>query len=230
MRRTLLLACVVGCSEPHMIARPLPALVAAQPPVLNATVSHLLLEPHETLIWEVSSEGLTIGRAELVVGDDDVHSRFATDGLASAFTRVHYDLSTVLDRAAARPSTAHELLDVDGTRTEIASVFDGPIYTIGDAHHTAPATAHTLHSALGWLRAWASPGARAVSLFVVYMGTVFRLDVAQPMQEEGRLRIDGHAGEIAISIWFSESSARIPLRIVATSGSLHLTAELIEST
>src|SRR5262245_51668953 len=84
-----------GC-EPPLIPQPLPALAAARAPIAIA-VRALHLAPGESLIWDVSMHGLTIGRAELVTGDGEVRSRFKTGGLASSFASLRHELVTELD-------------------------------------------------------------------------------------------------------------------------------------
>ncbi|MDB4954988.1 MAG: hypothetical protein JWO36_2557 [Myxococcales bacterium] len=226
---------LASCGETHIIAKPLPELVIAQKAqAVHAT--ELLLRPSESMIWDVHAQGLTIGRAELVVGTDDVHSRFKTGTLASAFSSVDYELTTVLDRPAARPSSASETLQIDGETKHFEASFDALGYTI-DGKTRPAAGVQTLHSALGWLRAWARPDGHPSSILVVEVGRLYKLDVAQPLAEEldGKktLRVDGHiagaADPIAFTLWLSAGTDRTPLRIVATVGTLRVTAELIET-
>jgi hypothetical protein len=235
-RNALWMIWLAACGESHLPVKPLPELVMAQKAVA-VTVKELLLVPNETMIWDVHAQGLTIGRAELVVGDTDVHSKFKTGTLASAFSSVHYELTTVLDRAAARPSSATETLEIDGDTKHYEASFDGASYTQGGKARSVPGGAHTMHSALGWLRAWAQPDAHASSVLVVEAGRLYKLEVAQPMLEdlEGTqtlhidCRIQGGADPIAFTIWLGANRDRKPLRIVATVGTLRLIAELIET-
>src|SRR3954470_18512038 len=99
MRRLLLL---LAACEPHLIPRPLPELVPPPPPVI-VQITELDLPPGEQLIWEVHAEGIAIGRAEWTVTEDEVHSTFGTNDLASMFSSAHDELFTHFDRAAARP-------------------------------------------------------------------------------------------------------------------------------
>src|SRR5262245_44588625 len=139
--------CLAGC-EPPLAHQPLPELAAARAPT-PLIVRELRLPPGESLIWSVSLHGLTIGRVELVVGPDEVHSRFRTGGLASSVASVRHDLVTGLDRTAARASTEHETLVVDGETTEVSAAFDATGYSVAGRAHAVPGGVHTLHSALG---------------------------------------------------------------------------------
>jgi hypothetical protein len=228
---------LVACGESHLVAPPLPELVTAQK-AEAAVVKELLLVPNETMIWDVHAQGVTIGRAELVVGDGDVHSRFKTGTLASAFSTVRYELTTVLDRAASRPTSASETIEVDGDRKQYDVAFAPAAYTLGGKFRSVPGGAHTMYSALGWLRAWAKPDAHAASLYVVDAGRLFKLDAAQPMPEdlEGTktLRVDchvrGQSDPISFTVWLTANADKTPIRIVATVGTLHITADLIQAT
>ena len=230
--RTCLLV-LAACGEPHLIAKPLPELVAPPPPSIVTTGS-LQLPPGESLIWEVRAEGMTIGRAELVVDGDQIRTRFATDALASMFERIGYELVTTVDRAAASPITALETLSVDGQTTRRSVRLAGATYEIDDAHGQAPGTVHTMQSALGWVRAWASEDAKPASLFVIHDGDLYRVDLARPrlemVDDRQALRIDGHAGALSLSVWIATAGAHVPLRIVARAGKLRVTAELIQTT
>jgi len=231
MRRAAL-ALLAACGEPHLIPRPLPELVAP-PPTVIATAGGLELPPGESLIWEVRAQGMTIGRAELVVHGDEVHSRFATDDLASMFSRVSYELVTTLDRAAARPIAAAEVVSVDGETTRRSARFAGETYAIDDARGQAPGIVHTMQSALGWVRGWVREDAPPATLFVIHDGDLYRVDLGMPHLEvfeaQHALRVDGRAGSFAVTVWLSTSPAHLPLRIVARHGKLHVTAELVQT-
>ena len=111
-------------------------------------------------------------------------------------------------------------------------MFGGTSYVISGARHDAPAPAHTLHSALGWVRAWARADAAPAELYVVHDGDLYRVDLATPtrdtVDDKPALRVDGHAGALSISLWLSTDAAHLPLRIVARTGSLQITAQLIQ--
>src|SRR5262245_33729750 len=112
----------VGC-EPKFVPQPLPELVVAREPGA-ILVRELRLLPGESMIWDVSLHGLTIGRAELVAGADEVRSRFKTGGLAASVASVRHDLVTGLDRAAARAAAEHETLVFDGETKHFEATFD----------------------------------------------------------------------------------------------------------
>jgi hypothetical protein len=61
------------------------------------------------LIWQVASDGMPIGRAELVTREHEIESTFTTDGLASMFASVHHDLVTPID-LDARVHSIHSAL------------------------------------------------------------------------------------------------------------------------
>jgi hypothetical protein len=200
----------------------LPVVVAAKPkPGAPRT---LLLVAGESWVWDVQLQGMSIGRAELVVGEKVVLSRFATSRLASAFAHVRAEEQTVLDRAAAAPISAHESLDIDGDH----DVRDTPL---------AGTDRHTLHTALGWLRAWATPDAPASTLKIEHLGKTYTLEVARPVPEmiddRHALRVDavlrGAPRPVTLTIWLSADDKREPLRIAIASNDIHVTAQLIES-
>jgi len=218
--------------------RPLPELVVAQPPTAPIAVRELVLIPQEKMIWDVQWKGLTIGRVELAVGDDDVHSRFQTGAIVSTMTSVHHELATALDRAGARPASQHETLVVDGDTRTIDAAFDDAGYRIDDGapRATPGVRVHTLHTALGALRAWARPGAQPGFLTVLVAGEPLRLELAEPvaeaLQDRPALRIDGRVrgGQqpASITIWLRAGEDRTPLRIELASETARVTAELVE--
>ena len=227
MRRLLvpLLALALPSCEPTLHRQPaLPALVVVKPPA-PAVAHELLLEPGEQLIWNVEVQGLTIGRAELDVSATEVRSKFATSHLASAFAKVHDDALTILDRAAGRPRSARESYDLDGDRESADVAFAGN-------------NRHTIHTALGWVRAWAKLDAVASTLEIQHVHRIVRLDVSPPVAESlldrQALRVDGvihdpKLGAIAVTMWLSADARRVPLRIAIVLDNIHVTAELIES-
>jgi hypothetical protein len=225
---------VLAACEPRIPPRPLPELVKPQP-LVAIQVPMLMFSPGETMTWNVTAKGFTIGRADLGVSEHAVHSRFETGKLVSAFARVHHELQTVL--GASAPTTSSEVLDVDGEVTRADSEFNGPRYRVGDKVGMVPNgnLGHTLHSALGTLRAWASPDARAGFLYVLHAGDLLRIDVAQPLVEKLRgvstLRIELriHAEElVAVTMWL-RASDRVPVRFEAAAADAKVIAELLET-
>lgn len=241
MRTSLLLpllglaACAPG---PGIPIKPLPELVMPEPPIAPIAVRELLLVPQEKMIWDVQWKGLTIGRVELAVDGDEVHSRFKTGAIVSTVTSIQHELATVLDRTGARAASQHEALTVDGNARTIDAIFDGAGYRIeGQLPHAVKrGSVHTLHSALGALRAWARPDARPGFLTVLFAGEPIRLDVAEPvseqLQDRAALRIEarvlGGASPATATIWLRAGEDRTPLRIEVASEDARVTAELLD--
>lgn len=217
--RVAWVAClVVGCSEPPLVMKPLPPLVAPEPstPAREIAVTDVGLEAGEHWIWDVQARGFSIGHVELRVGDDQVTSHFHTAGLASAIANVGYDLVTVIDRAGGRPHTSEEVIDYDGKVRHFSTQFAGT-------------TAHSLQTALGAIRAWARPGAPPAFLQVVHADQLYRLELAQPIAQQRLLRVDGHVVghdvDLSLTLWLD--AARTPVRIEVRDGKDRITAELI---
>jgi hypothetical protein len=240
--RTFLLLSLLGAAAcgrgPGVPIRPLPELVMPQSPTAPLAVGELLLVPQERMIWDVHWKGLTVGRVELSVDGDEVHSRFRTGAVVSTVTTVQHELATVLDRRGARAATQHEVLTIDGNTRAIDAVFDGAGYRIEGQQPQAVkrGQVHTLHSALGALRAWAQPGAKPGFLVVLFAGTPLRLEVTEPvpeqLQDRAALRIDGRAvgGEspATVTLWLRAGEDRTPLRIEIASDDARVTAELLD--
>ncbi len=237
-RRLVPLVLLIGCAAPHFHSQPLPELVAvakAKP----AAALPLLLTPNERMIWDVSAHGMTIGRVELLVGAIDVRSSFSTTGLASAFASAHHELATQLDRAAARATAMSETLVFDGETSHSEALMAPGGFTIAGAKHAIPdqQAAHTMHSALGWVRSWAKPGAANAYLFVLHLDKLYRLDVAPPIAEDlngtKTLRVDcevrapDRSDPVPFSVWLTADAARLPMKLVFDTKGGHITAELI---
>jgi hypothetical protein len=245
MRTSLLLsllglaACGRGPGVSPSLIRPLPELVMPSSPAAPITVRELLLVPQEKMIWEVHWKGLTVGRVELAVEADLVHSRFHTGAIVSTVTSIQHELATVLDRPGARAASQREALTIDGAARTIDAAFDGAGYRIEGQPPPAappPGPVHTLHSALGALRAWARPGARPGFLIVLLAGEPIRLEVGEPvaeqLQDRAALRIDARtlvgASPATVTIWLRAGEDRTPLRIELASDDARVTAELLD--
>ena len=240
--RIALLVMLVGCSGGGFVAKPLPELVANRSPTVPIEVQALQLPAGEALVWNVSWHGMTIGRAEMSTGDQEIATKFETGALASSIAKVHYDLTTVLDRPAALPRTASETLAHDGTTTHHEVAFDGSTYSFADppASHAVPrGSAHDLNTALGTIRAWAIPEAAAGFLYVVHAGRLYQVTLARPVPEmllgTQTLKIacrirphDGTGDVVALSIWLTANEARIPMRFEIAGDDSQLTAELVD--
>ncbi len=243
--RTLLLLSLLGLTacgrgpgvSPRLI-RPLPELVMPRSPAAPIAVRELLLVPQEKRIWDVHWKGLTVGRIELAVDGDEVHSRFRTGAVVGTVTSIQHELVTVLDRPGARAASQREALAMDGDTRTIDAVFDGAGYRIEGQPPQAvkPGRVHTLHSALGALRAWARPGAPPGFLIVLFGGEPIRLEVAEPVPEQladrAALRIDarvlGGASPATVTLWLGAAEDRAPLRIELASDDARVTAELLD--
>ncbi|HEU0030097.1 MAG TPA: hypothetical protein VFQ53_05675 [Kofleriaceae bacterium] len=238
LRPAWLLVLVASCGEPRLVMKPLPELATPAVP-LALVVPMLHLVTGESMIWDVQWRGMTIGRAELAIDDHEIRSKFATGKLASAFAHARHELVTVLDAASAHVVHATDVLELDGETTHLDLAFHG---TAVDGNATPlrvpPGNLpHTLHSALGVIRAWASRGAPAGFLYIVHAGELVRLDVAQPVETllqntpawkiDGQIRVGGDT--IALTLWLSADARRLPLRIELSANDEHITAELIAS-
>jgi hypothetical protein len=240
--RIALLLVLVGCAGSNLVAKPLPELVANLRPTVPIEVAALQLAAGEALRWDVHFHGMTLGRAELSSGDLEVTTKFQTGALASSIAQVDYELTTVLDRANARPSSARETLSRDGATTHHEVAFQSSSYTVGEpaVRHAVPqGGAHTLHTALGAIRAWAQPDAAAGFLFVVHAGKLYHLTLARPIAEtllgtrslKVTCRVRPHDGDgdvIALSIWLTATPERIPFRIAIAGDDSQLTADIVD--
>jgi Protein of unknown function (DUF3108) len=228
---------VLAACEPGLPTRPLPELV--KPAVPTAIrVPAMLFVPGETLVWNVSAKGFTLGRAEFSVEGTEVHSRFATGRLVSAFAKVRHELATVVGPSGARSST--DVLELDGETTRVQTIFSRDRYTLTGVESsggTVPGgnPGHTLHTALGTIRAWASPTANPGFLYLVHAGDMFRIDFARPFVEDYHgvhtlrveCRVQAPDGPISVTMWLRASDDRTPIRLEISSGAVRLTAELL---
>ena len=223
---------LLAACEPNLAVKPLPELVAAPQPTAASATRPLLLIPGETMIWDVHFGGFTVARAELVVGDHEVSSRVTTGKLASSLASLFYEATSEVDRTHA--IALRETMTIDGDTTRAAARFRGATYLVDDKPHAVPGgnVGHTIHSALGWLRAWAEPGAAGGYLYVVHVGELYKLEFAEPIVEEDRFRIEcriAHPeGPVSITIWLTADRDRVPARIAISNPNVRLTAELVD--
>jgi hypothetical protein len=207
-----LLLVLGACSEPTYVARPLPPLVAPTPAaeVGEIQATSLGFTVGERFVWDVHVRGMTIGRLELTVRDGTIKSRFATGTLASAIATVEHDLTTVV--TDGHPVSSNERFDLDGKIRHFSTQFTGT-------------RSHSIHTALGAIRAWAVRGAPAGFLHVVVGDKLARLELQPPSELQGSLQIDGKIvgldDPIAISITFDASHTIT--RIEARSGGEQIT-------
>jgi len=232
MLRLVVTCAALAACEPRLPPRSLPELVRPAP-MGPIRVPMLMFVPGESMAWSVQAKGITLGRAVLAVDEHEVHSRFETGGLASMFSRVRHELVTGLGTGGPRWAT--DELEVDGQITRYEEQFAGPRFTID--HHIGVVPdgnfGHTLHSALGAIRAWAQPDAPPGYLYILHAGEVYRIEVARPFVEQLRgvrtlrveLRVQAE-DPIAVSMWLRDSD-RVPVRFEVSSGDVHVTAELL---
>jgi hypothetical protein len=218
MRAGLITLLLIGCGEPKLVMKPLPPLVEpkARVQAQEILLRDIGLEPGEHWIWDVQVRGFSIGRVELRVGDEEIESHFHTGALASAVKSVGHDLITLIDRASSRPHMSTERVDAEGKVRQFTTQFAGT-------------TAHSFHTALGAIRAWAKPGAAAAFVNVVHADQVFRLELEAPHAQQELLRINGHVigpeVDLGLTMWLDP--ARTPTRIEIRDGDDRVTAELI---
>ncbi len=233
-------ACAHG---PGFEPKPLPELVATGSPLGPLDTKNYVLDGGESFAWNVQFQGLSIGRAEIAVGDQEVRSRFETNALASSFARVKYELVSVIDRDAHRPIGANEISELDGEATTTNATFDGKSYAIGEppiSHSVPDGNVHTLQSALGVIRGWAQPQARGGVLHVLVAGRIYKLVLSRPIPEDlysspaikvsGRVApLEGSGPAISFAMWVTNTAARTPLRFEVNGDGKTITAELIDS-
>ncbi len=193
MRAVLIVVALAGCSsERTYVPRPLPPLVAPTPAaeVGEIQAQSLGFVAGERFVWDVNVRGMTIGRLELSVVADAIRSRFATGTLASAIATVEHDLVTVI--ADGRPVSSKERFDLDGKIRHFATQFTGT-------------RSHSIHTALGAVRAWAVPGAQAGFLHVVVGDKLARLELQPPSELPDLLQIEGKLvgldEPVALTLW-----------------------------
>jgi hypothetical protein len=243
MRRVVALGSVsifvLACRDPHVPLGPLPALVA---PAASAAVAprRLVLVPGERMTWNVTWHGFAIGSVELAVGATEVKSRFATGAVVPAASAVRHELTTELAREASRPAASREVLERAAGAFAVDAVFDdaGAIVPIGRRAAPDGGAVHTLHTTLGWLRAWAAPDAAPVHAHVVHRTTLYRFAAARPVVEDRGgatwWRIDcrvapiaGAGDAIAVTLWL-DAEQRLPRRFEIAGDAGRVTAELID--
>lgn len=239
MRTFAVLACVVGCTGPSGFRpAPLPELVAPRATIKQLAPHELVLAAGEHLIFDVHLHGMTIGRAELDVGDTEVRSRFKTDSLAEMVMTVDHELTTMLDRGAARAGASVESITVDGQHHQFEASWQGATMTLNGVPGPMPGGnfGQTIHSALGVLRAWAAPDAEPGYVAVLALGKLYRLDVMRPTVEELQgtkaLRVDGRISAktvITFVMWLADTPDRTPLRIELSNDDFHVIAELVRT-
>lgn len=193
------------------------------------------------MVWEVYWRGVLIGNASLAVDTRRARSTFSTGILARALAEVRYELTTELADRVAREASELVVLDGETTRTELR--LDGSRYRINTRPGDVPGgtALHTLHSALGALRAWAAPNASRAYLWLALRGKLYRLDATPPASETldgiSTLRVecvvralDPAMDQAFVTVWLSTSADHTPVRIVVETGGERIAAQLTETT
>jgi hypothetical protein len=230
----------LACRAASVPLGPLPELAGAPAGVARAP-RQLVLVPGERMTWNVTWHGFSIGRAELAVGASEVKSRFATSGMVPAAAALRHELTTELARAHGRPAASHELVGRAAGTTTVDAMFDdaGVVFPAGRRAPPDGGTVHTLHTTLGWLRAWAGPDADAAHGHVVHGHAVYRFAAARPVIEDHGgatwWRIDCRVAAVEaaadpdaidVTLWL-DAEQRLPRRIEVGAARGRVTAELI---
>lgn len=235
MRVLLVLVACAACGPPPGTPSTLP-----QPPPHALDDVAPRLPPGEQTTWNVFYQTIPIGRADLVIGERGARTTFHTSRVARALAAVRYELETALDRGRVRG--AREDLTLDGEREHAETAVDGPTYTADEGPLRVPGgtNLHTVHSALGAVRAWsAMRDDRTGYLWLWSGGKLYRLDLSRPTRDDvlgvRALRLDGTvraphlSPSITLSVWLAANRDRTPLRFAFQSGIHRVTAEVSES-
>ncbi len=233
MLRTLctLALLVAGCGPRRGSTTPL-----GDPPPTALPATHLVLAPGEEMGWDVYWQAVQVGHATLSVRERETRSTFSTTALARAFAKVKYQLVTT-------PTSAREGLTMGGEPSAIVVALDGARYTFdAGVPRTVPGgtALHTLHTAIGSLRAWSLGDAPPAYLWFVLRHTLYRLDVERPISGEAlghrALEVHGTAraldpsiDPVEITVWLAATPARTPLRFVVVANGERVSAELTET-
>ncbi|HEU0032231.1 MAG TPA: hypothetical protein VFQ53_16465 [Kofleriaceae bacterium] len=233
--RALLLLGLAACGARAAASTPIP-----DPPAIALGSLPPKWDAGEQTTWQVFYRNVAVGRVGLVVDGDTARTSFRTGLLASVLQPMSYDLVTRVDHG--HPRSMSETLVVDGARNATDATIEGAKLTIGERTQLVPGGTdlHTLHSALGVVRAWATRGAQPGYLWLLHQGGLYRLDVFAPARDEAlglrALRVDGIvralSGEppIAVHLWLAANRDRTPLRFEIDAGSTRVLAEVVEST
>jgi hypothetical protein len=234
--RGITVLCLAACGAYRGPATPLP-----EPPPISLAATAPQLVPGEQTSWRVFWQTIAIGDVELAIGTRDARTLFRTGGLANLSSPIRYELVTALDRGRVRGVS--ETLTSEGRTARTEATIDGASFTTREAglrRVPGGSQLHTLHSALGVVRAWSTTKAPAGYLWLLHQGRLFRLDVFRPVRDEAMgirsLRIDGvvraldGAPKTDVSIWLAANRDRTPLRFELQSEGNTISAEVVEST
>ncbi|MBS1117850.1 MAG: hypothetical protein H6Q90_78 [Deltaproteobacteria bacterium] len=219
-----------------------PAAALPEPPAISLAATPPTLVPGEQTTWRVFWRNLAVGSVELAIDTRQARTVFRTGALASALSPMRFELVTALDHGKVVAAT--DSLTVDGRTNRTDVRVSGARFTPspGSPRRVPGGTQlHTLHSALGVVRAWSAANrAPAGYLWVVHQGRLFRLDVFRPSREQAlgvhAVRIDGvvraldGAPSLEVTLWLAANRDRTPLRFVIQGGGSRVSAEVLEST
>lgn len=173
----------------------------------------------EHVEYEMTLAGVTVGRFQIAVGSRGivegrdtviVHSRAQLAGAGTLLGDVDWDLTTTIDIASGYAIEQTEIIAVEAPwRTGKHEATTK--WSIGERHHNA-------HTAAGVLRGWFSaPGANdsvGVTLLDHSIPVTIRDAARELVGDKPAARYDGLLdGRRDFSVWISDDSARVPLRL-----------------
>jgi len=191
---------------------------------------------NEHVEYEMKLGGLTVGRFQIAVGKRGVidgrpsvivRSRATLAGAGTLLGNVGWDLTTTVDIDSGFAIAQTEEITVDAAWRE-GQHKSSQTWTIGERHHNA-------HSAAGALRGWfTGPGAQdTVEVALLdHMLPVTIADAAREMvDDKPTIRYDGMVhGKRPFSVWLSDDTARVPLRMRLASKIGEVDVELVDYT
>lgn len=195
---------------------------------------------NELVEYEMKLAGMTVGRFQIAVGSRGViegrpsvivHSHASLAGAGTLLGSLEWDLTTTvdIDSGFAIAQTEDVTIDAIGHAGHDHATHT---WTIADRHHNA-------HSAAGALRGWfTGPGAHD-ALDVALIDTSVPVTIADATRETigtaigttPAVRYDGMLrGKHAFSVWVSDDTARVPLRLHSGSNLGAVEVELVNYT
>ncbi|MBA3452131.1 MAG: DUF3108 domain-containing protein [Deltaproteobacteria bacterium] len=218
VHQALLALVLVGCA----IAPPAPpaAKAVALPPAV--TLNRLHGNPGETMEFLITLRGITVGRVQTAVGQPGlisgrqaiiVKSQAIGEGVIAIATDYRGELTTTLDLERGAPMSMR--------KEEWMVVLGKPDHNEHSQSWGITNDRHEAHSAAGLLRGWISrPGDRAT--FRLWFGGGTEVTVVNsgrvlfPVGNRPAIRYDGTVGtEHPFTVWISDDTARVPLRMRA---------------
>ncbi len=188
---------------------------------------------NEVVEYEMKLAGMTVGRFQIAVGSRGgiagrpsviVRSHASLAGAGTLLGSVEWDLTTTIDIDSGFAIAEAEDVTVDAIG-HAGHDHSTHAWTIDDRHHNA-------HSAAGALRGWfTGPGAHD-ALDVALIDTTLPVTIADVARETvgttPAVRYDGMLrGKHAFSVWISDDTARVPLRLHSGSNLGAVEVELV---